>query len=270
MDDAARTQRRSLARVVEAALFFFGVTNEEQFEGLLDDAQQRTLLRDWLRSRHCPRDAAAVAADAMEVAQASAELQLLGRELEESEALLSAAKQPIIVRRTRPRASCVKLHVHVGRPQLACRSQSTQTETKAVAAVAAVATQIPTRSELAQRQCEEEQCQQQLKKQMVADMRPVLEAASAARRDASRRLVEAQELRNSTHAGFERAAAEASAAAADRADAAKDRVKGEALRAKLIDMEDTIEGLLEMYMEAKQLRPAMKLCAICRANVSEA
>ena len=83
MDDAARTQRRSLARVVEAALFFFGVTNEEQFEGLLDDAQQRTLLRDWLRSRHCPRDAAAVAADAMEVAQASAELQLLGRELEE-------------------------------------------------------------------------------------------------------------------------------------------------------------------------------------------
>ena len=101
-------------------------------------------------------------------------------------------------------------------------------------------------------------------------MRPVLEAASAARRDASRRLVEAQELRNSTHAGLERAAAEASAAAADRADAAKDRVKAEALRAKLIDMEDTIEGLLEMYMEAKQLRPAMKLCAICRANVSEA
>ena len=63
MDDAARTQRRSLARVVEAALFFFGVTNEEQFEGLLDDAQQRTLLRDWLRSRHCPRDAAAGVAD---------------------------------------------------------------------------------------------------------------------------------------------------------------------------------------------------------------
>ena len=47
-------------------------------------------------------------------------------------------------------------------------------------------------------------------------------------------------------------------------------MKAEALRAKLIDMEDTIEGLLEMYMEAKQLRPAMKLCAICRANVSEA
>ena len=59
------------------------------------------------------------------------------------------------------------------------------------------------------------------------------------------------------------AAAEASAAAADRS-------KAEALRAKLIDMEDTVEGLLEMYMEAKQLRPAMKLCAICGADVSEA
>ena len=213
----------------------------DDFDSIHPGANARTLIA-YIRSDFFESAVrATVAADAMEVAQVSAELQLLGRE--ESEALLSAAKQPIIVRRTRPRASCVKLHVHVGRPQLACRSQSTQTETKAVAAVAAVATQIPTRSELAQRQCEEEQCQQQLKEQMVADMRPVLEAASAARRDASRRLVEAQELRNSTHAGFERAAAEASAAAADRAGAAKDRVKAEALRAKLIDMEDTIEAL---------------------------
>ena len=56
-------RRRSLARVVEAALYFFGVANEEQFEGLLDDAEQRTMLRDWLRSTHCPRDAAASVAD---------------------------------------------------------------------------------------------------------------------------------------------------------------------------------------------------------------
>jgi len=104
----------------------------------------------------------------------------------------------------------------------------------------------------------------------MAEMRPVLEQASAARRDALRSLALAQDLRNANHASYEKASLEAVGAAADRADAAKDRAKAEALRAKLIDMEDTVEGLLEMYMEAKQLRPAMKLCAICRANVSEA
>ena len=58
-DDPART-RRSLARVVDAALFFFGVTNVEQLEGLLDDTEQRGMLRDYLRSVHCPRNAAGV------------------------------------------------------------------------------------------------------------------------------------------------------------------------------------------------------------------
>ena len=50
----------SLARVVEAALHFFGVANVEQLEGLLDDTEQRAMLRNWLRSVHCPRDAAGV------------------------------------------------------------------------------------------------------------------------------------------------------------------------------------------------------------------
>ena len=62
-DTATPHRRRSLACVLEAALYFFGVANEEQFEGLLDDAEQRTMLRDWLRSTHCPRDAAASVAD---------------------------------------------------------------------------------------------------------------------------------------------------------------------------------------------------------------
>jgi hypothetical protein len=65
-DDSATThyrRRSTLARVLEAALYFFGVANEEQFDGLLDDAEQRALLRDWLRSVHCPCDAAAGVAD---------------------------------------------------------------------------------------------------------------------------------------------------------------------------------------------------------------
>ena len=62
-DTATAHRRRSLARVAEAALYFFGVANEEQFESLLDDAEQRTMLRDWLRSTHCPCDAAASVAD---------------------------------------------------------------------------------------------------------------------------------------------------------------------------------------------------------------
>ena len=51
---AADASRRSLARVVEAALHFFGVANVEQLEGLLDDTEQRAMLRNWLRSVHCP------------------------------------------------------------------------------------------------------------------------------------------------------------------------------------------------------------------------
>ena len=57
---AAEASRGSLARVVEAALHFFGVANVEQLEGLLDDTEQRAMLRNWLRSVHCPRDAAGV------------------------------------------------------------------------------------------------------------------------------------------------------------------------------------------------------------------
>ena len=39
-DDPSTTRRRYLSRVVESALFFFGVASSEQFEGLLDDAEQ--------------------------------------------------------------------------------------------------------------------------------------------------------------------------------------------------------------------------------------
>ena len=63
MSDEDQWTRRSLARMVEAGLHFFGVANLEQFEGLLDDAQQRAMLRNWLRSEHVPRGAAAGVAD---------------------------------------------------------------------------------------------------------------------------------------------------------------------------------------------------------------
>ena len=63
MSDEDQWTRRSLARTVEAGLHFFGVANLEQFEGLLDDAQQRAMLRNWLRSEHVPRGAAAGVAD---------------------------------------------------------------------------------------------------------------------------------------------------------------------------------------------------------------
>ena len=46
MTDDPSTTLRSLARVLESALFFFGVANAEQFEGLLDDAGQRAMLRN--------------------------------------------------------------------------------------------------------------------------------------------------------------------------------------------------------------------------------
>ena len=79
MDPSATHRRRELARMVEAGLYFFGVADVEQFEGLLDDAEQRAMLRDWLRSDHCPRGT--MAADVKSVARASAELQVLGNEL---------------------------------------------------------------------------------------------------------------------------------------------------------------------------------------------
>ena len=63
MSDEDQWTRRSLARMVEAGLHFFGVANLEQFEGLLDDAAQRAMLLNWLRSEHVPRGAAAGVAD---------------------------------------------------------------------------------------------------------------------------------------------------------------------------------------------------------------
>ena len=62
-DPSATHRRRELARMVEAGFYFFGVADLESFEGLLDDAQQRAMLRDWLRSEHVLRGAADGAAD---------------------------------------------------------------------------------------------------------------------------------------------------------------------------------------------------------------
>ena len=39
-----------------SVLFFFGVASSEQFEGLLDDAEQRAMLRNWMRTAYCPHD----------------------------------------------------------------------------------------------------------------------------------------------------------------------------------------------------------------------
>ena len=49
-------RRRALARMVEGGLYFFGVANLEDFEGLLNDAEQRTMLRNW---EHVPPRVAA-------------------------------------------------------------------------------------------------------------------------------------------------------------------------------------------------------------------
>ena len=60
-EPSATHRRRELARMVEAGLYFFGVANLEDFEGLLNDAEQRTMLRNWLRSEHVPPVSAGVA-----------------------------------------------------------------------------------------------------------------------------------------------------------------------------------------------------------------
>ena len=61
MADPSMARRRVLARTVEAGLYFFGVANLEDFEALLNDAEQRILLRSWLRSEHVAPFAAGTA-----------------------------------------------------------------------------------------------------------------------------------------------------------------------------------------------------------------
>ena len=60
-EPSATHRRRELARMVEAGLYFFGVTDLEDFEGLLNDDEQRTMLRSWLRSEHVAPFAAGTA-----------------------------------------------------------------------------------------------------------------------------------------------------------------------------------------------------------------
>ena len=222
-------RRRELARMVEAGLYFFGVTDLEDFEALLNDDEQRTMLRSWLRSEHVARFAVGTAdhgtqAVAADEARAAAEIDVLGNELRAMELKARRARRP---------AAKVKLHVHVGLPRAAQRSVRAQTEAAPHVKVATVETQFPTPSEAVKQQREQDERQrlliEQARQQAMAEMRPVLEQASAARRAAARSLAAAQDLRNANHASHEKAALEAAGAAADRADAAKDRAEAEAL-----------------------------------------
>jgi hypothetical protein len=227
-EPSATHRRRELARMVEAGLYFFGVTDLEDFEGLLSDDEQRTMLRSWLRSEHVARFAVGTAdqAVAADEARAAAEIDILGNELRAMELKARCARR---------RAAKVMLHVHVGLPRAAQRSVTAQTEAAPKLKVATVGMQFPTPSEAANRQREEDERQQlqreQGRQQAMADIRPVLEQASAARRAAARSLAAAQDIRNANHASHEKAALEAAGTAADRADAAKDRAEAEALRA---------------------------------------
>jgi hypothetical protein len=114
-EPSATHRRRELARMVEAGLYFFGVTDLEDFEGLLSDDEQRTMLRSWLRSEHVARFAVGTAdqAVAADEARAAAEIDILGNELRAMELKARCARR---------RAAKVMLHVHVGLPRAAQRS----------------------------------------------------------------------------------------------------------------------------------------------------
>ena len=158
---------------------------------------------------------------------------------------MEMSMQPVATRRVR-RAAKVQLLVHVGLPHPARRSVTAQTEFVPKVRKATVATQFPTPSEVAKQRHEEDQRQRQqrdqAREQAMAEMRPVLEQASAARRDALRSLALAQDLRDANHASYEKASLEAVGAAADRADAARDRAEAEALRVSLTAARHTIRA----------------------------
>jgi hypothetical protein len=141
----------------------------DDFESISPGDNARTLIA-YLRSKDFKSAVrATVAADVMGVAQASTELRLLGSELrlmEESESRLSAANSKPEVGR-RPRPARVKLHVHVGLPQLARRSIKTQTDVQTSA-------ERPTPSRAARQQRNTNDSVQLLKQEGQTGFMPVL------------------------------------------------------------------------------------------------
>lgn len=240
IDAGSMSAPHALASSLAALLQHMDLYTVTDFEEFLSDAGNVRYLVSCLRSDEFGGTLQeTVAASVMSTARASAEVQLLGNELRAME----LSMQPVATRRVR-RAAKVQLLVHVGLPHPARRSVTAQTESVPKVRVATATTQVPTRSEAAKQQREEDQHQreqrEQAREQAMAEMRPVLEQASAARRDAQRSLAAAQDLRNANHASYEKASLEAVGAAADRAEAARDRVEAEALRAKLTEAEDNV------------------------------
>ena len=207
MSDEDQWTRRSLARMVEAGLHFFGVANLEQFEGLLDDAQQRAMLRNWLRSEHVPRGAAAGVADhgtqtaavtMVSVSTAAATTsgsRLVSVASQASVRVAQRASQASV--RVAQRASQANVAVPVANAAVDCSTNTISIDELKAAALATAT------------------------REARASMEPILlrsiEVAEAAELRISGQRVEVEKLRAATHASNERRAAEAAAAAADRA-----------------------------------------------------
>ena len=208
MSDEDQWTRRSLARMVEAGLHFFGVANLEQFEGLLDDAQQRAMLRNWLRSEHVPRGAAAGVADhgTQTAAVTMVSVSTAAATTTSGSRLVSVASQAsvrVVQResqasvRVAERASQANVAVPVANAAVDCSTNTISIDELKAAALATAT------------------------REARASMEPIIlrsiEVAKAAELRISGQRDAVQKLRAATHASNERCAAEAAAAAADRA-----------------------------------------------------
>ena len=207
MSDEDQWTRRSLARMVEAGLHFFGVANLEQFEGLLDDAQQRAMLRNWLRSEHVPRGAAAGVADhSTQTAAVTMVSVSTAAATTSGSRLVSVASQASVhvaqresqaSVRVAQRASQVNVAVPVANAAVDCSTNTISIDEIKTAALATAT------------------------REARASMEPIIlrsiEVAKAAELRISGQRDAVQKLRAATHASNERCAAEAAAAAADRA-----------------------------------------------------
>ena len=197
MSDEDQWTRRSLARTVEAGLHFFGVANLEQFEGLLDDAQQRAMLRNWLRSEHVPRGAAAGVADhsTQTAAVTMVSVSTAAATTTSGSRLVSVASQASV--RVAERASQANVAVPVANAAVDCSTNTISIDELKAAALATAT------------------------REARASMEPIIlrsiEVAKAAELRISGQRDAVQKLRAATHASNERCAAEAAAAAADRA-----------------------------------------------------
>ena len=207
MSDEDQWTRRSLARMVEAGLHFFGVANLEQFEGLLDDAQQRAMLRNWLRSEHVPRGAAAGVADhSTQTAAVTMVSVSTAAATTSGSRLVSVASQASVRVAQREsqasvcvaqRASQANVAVPVANAAVDCSTNTISIDEIKTAALATAT------------------------REARASMEPIIlrsiEVAKAAELRISGQRDAVQKLRDATHASNERCAAEAAAAAADRA-----------------------------------------------------